>query len=348
LRYERVAIASIGWELGDEVVTSAAIEDRLAPVYERLGLVPGRLELMTGIRERRFFAAGVRPSDIAIRAGRKALERCGFDRARIGCLIHASVCRDFLEPATANVVHHALELPSRAQVFDLSNACLGVMNGVLVAANMIELGQIDAALVVAGENGRPLLDATIGSLLADETLTRKSIKSAVASLTIGSGGTAVVVAQKDLAGGHRIRGAAVRSATEHHRLCVGGAIEANDTGVTSETGLGMSTDAEDLLAAGIALARSTWADFRSSLDFVPDRFVTHQVGRAHHHALSEALELDPEQGYITFDRLGNVGSVSLPISFGMALESGFVRGSDRVALLGIGSGLSCLMMGVSS
>ncbi|MGB1409251.1 deaminase, partial [Alloalcanivorax venustensis] len=43
--------------------------------------------------------------DAAARAGRDALERSGVDPARIGCLIHSSVCRGFMEPATASVVH---------------------------------------------------------------------------------------------------------------------------------------------------------------------------------------------------------------------------------------------------
>jgi len=55
MRYQHVAIAAVSHALPPEVVTSADVEARLRPVYERLGLPEGRLELMTGIRERRFF-----------------------------------------------------------------------------------------------------------------------------------------------------------------------------------------------------------------------------------------------------------------------------------------------------
>lgn len=348
MRWQNVSIASVGWHLGDDVVTSTAIEDRLAQVYERIGLHPGRLELMTGIKERRFFGPGVRPSGIAAAAGRHAVEKSGLDPARIGCLIHASVCRDFLEPATANVVHHALGLSNDAQVFDVSNACLGVMNGVALAANMIELGQIESALVVAGENGRPLLDATIEGLLGDETVTRKSIKGRIASLTIGAGAAAILVARKDLAeNGHPIAGAVIRSATEHNHLCRGGVQDAGDTGVSPGTVLDMSTDAEALLLAGVDLAKRTWAAFVEETGLAnPDKVLTHQVGKAHHQGLFSALDLDSTRAFVTYDRLGNVGSVSLPITLGLAAEAGFVKPGDTVALLGIGSGLSSLMMGV--
>lgn len=348
MRWRNVSIASVGWHLGDEVVTSAAVEDRLSPVYARIGLHPGRLALMTGIDERRFFGEDVLPSSIATVAGRRAIEASGLDPARIGCLIHASVCRDFLEPATANVVHHALGLSGEAQVFDVSNACLGVMNGVTLAANMIELGQVESALVVAGENGRPLLDATIDGLLTDEALTRKSIKGAIASLTIGAGAAAILVARTDLIPeGHPITGAVIRSATEHNHLCRGGAKEAADTGLAGGIALDMSTDAEALLVAGVELAKRTWSSFVEETGFAaPDKVLTHQVGKAHDQALFAALGIDRDRSFVTYDRLGNVGSVSLPITLGMAVEAGFVVPGDEVALLGIGSGLSSLMMGV--
>jgi acyl-CoA:acyl-CoA alkyltransferase len=353
VRYRNVSIAGLGHELPPRVLTSSAIEDRLAPVYEKIGLVPGRLELMTGIRERRMFADGTRPSAIAANAGRMAIERSGVPKEAIGCLIHASVSRDFLEPATANVVHDRLGLRADAVVFDVSNACLGVMNGIAIIANMIELCQIDAGLVVAGEIGHHLVDATIVKLLAmREQLTRKSIKQSFASLTIGSGAAAVLLARSDLldsGASHVLEGGAVRSATQHNALCRGGASDGGgrDTGVGAA--LDMATDAEALLEAGIGLARATFADCLEALAWSKaqiDRVVPHQVGRAHHKALLEALGLPEEKAYVTFDRFGNVGSVAVPLSLSLAAEEGFVARGQSVAMLAIGSGLSSVMLGI--
>jgi 3-oxoacyl-[acyl-carrier-protein] synthase-3 len=293
----------------------------------------------------------VTPSEVAARAGLDALEKSKVAPASIGAIVHASVCRDFLEPATANVVHERLGLPARCQVLDVSNACLGVLNGMLLAANAIELGQIEAAIVVAGELGRGLVEATIEKLLADPEPTRKSIKSTFASLTIGSGAVAVVLARADLVRGGRRRlfGATVRSATQYNRLCRGGGEGRADTGVGAASALDMATDAEALLEAGIALARSNFDDFTVELGWARndlDRVLTHQVGRAHQKALFDALALDEKRSFVTYDFLGNVGSVSLPITLALAAEANFVRSGDRVALLGIGSGLSSVMMGV--
>ena len=62
MRFSRVVLAAATHEMPPEVLTTEAIEDRLAPVYERLGLHPGRIELMTGIQERRFWPEAVAPS----------------------------------------------------------------------------------------------------------------------------------------------------------------------------------------------------------------------------------------------------------------------------------------------
>ena len=94
------------------------------------------------------------------------------------------MCRDFLEPSTASVVHNNLGLPEESFVFDVSNACLGVLNGMCIIANMIERDQIKAGLVVSGENGGPLVNNTIENLLARSDITRNSIKTSFASLTI--------------------------------------------------------------------------------------------------------------------------------------------------------------------
>jgi len=148
MRYNHVCIAAVAHTLPPCVITSAEIERRLAPVYDRLGLPAGRLELMTGIRERRWFDQGTLPGAISIRTAIAALEKSGLDRRHFGALIHGSVCRDQMEPATAAGVHAGVGLPDSSLVMDVSNACLGLLNGMLIIADQIELGRIRAGIVV--------------------------------------------------------------------------------------------------------------------------------------------------------------------------------------------------------
>lgn len=345
MRFEHVHIAATAARLPEECVRSDALERRLAPVYERFGLNVGRLELMTGISERRFFAPGTRPSSAAAEVGAEALAASGVDAAEIGCLIHASVCRDFLEPATASVVHHALELTESCSAFDLSNACLGFANALTVVANQIERGAIRAALVVAAEDGRPLVESTIASLLAREDLTKAELKLAFASLTIGAGAAAAVVTCDELAppGAARLTCAVSGAATEHHVLCHGDQADGHH-------GPLMQTDSEAMLHAGNALLARTWARFLAESGWTledVDRVVTHQVGVQHRRLVLATLGLDPDRDFPTVETCGNVGSVSLPLTFTRAREAGFLEPGMRLAMLGIGSGLQAQILGVA-
>ena len=343
MRFEDVCIEAFGHVIPERVVRSADIETRLAPIYERLKLSSGRLELSSGIRERRFFAPGTRPSAVAADAGAIALEKSGIDRERIGCLIHAAVCRDFLEPATASIVHDRLELSERCSAFDLSNACLGFANAMAVAAAMIDRREIEAALVVAGEDGGPLVEATIRALVEDPRAGRAELKRAHASLTIGSGAAAVVLAHRSISRAKkRFCGGFSLADTKHHALCRGDRADLFD-------GPLMETDSEALMQAGNELAARAWLGFQRELGWSASdvqRIVTHQVGSAHKKLLFATLALDAKLDFPTVETLGNTGSVSLPLSFSLALERGFIRDGDKVALLGIGSGLQCLMLGV--
>src|SRR5260221_14196628 len=77
-----------------------------------------------------------------------------------------------------------------------------------------------------------------------------------------------------------------------------------------------------------------------------DRIFCHQVGSAHRKLLYKTLELDPLKDYSTLEYLGNTGSVSLPTTMAIALEKSPPKSKDKIAMLGIGSGLKCLMLGV--
>lgn len=346
MRYSRVCLESFGYTLPEVVVTSDEIEARLAPLYQRLKLPAGRLELMTGIRERRFWQPGTLPSAKSVESANKAIEAAGIDRGEIGALIHASVCRDYLEPATATVVHHRLGLSRDCLIYDLSNACLGFLNGVTQLANMIELGQIRAGLVVASEGSRELVENTIASLNADESLTRQSVKLAIASLTIGSGSVAAVVCDSSLSRtGNRILGGVFRTNTDLADLCHSG----RDEAVAGQMRPLMQTDSERMMLAGVEVAQETFADFLDELDWQIDdvhKTFCHQVGVAHRKLLFEALGLDPVVDFATVEFLGNTGSVAVPITAAMGIEHGWLKPDDQVGLLGIGSGINVLMLGV--
>jgi 3-oxoacyl-[acyl-carrier-protein] synthase III len=343
MKFAHACIESIATALPDEKWTSAAIEERLKPLYDRLKLPAGRLELMTGIRERRMWPAGTKPSDASAAAGRKVLARSALKAGQMEVLIHSAVCRDMLEPATASFAHHKIGLGSNCQIFDLSNACLGFLNGLVTLAAMIDSGQIKCGIVVSGENGRPLVEQTIRHLLA-APLDRNAIKPFFANLTIGSAAVAAVVCHEDLlpadAPRHRLLSGSAVAATKHSELCQGD---------TEGDALVMQTDSEQLLLAGVEVAQQTWQAFERETGWTratPDRIISHQVGSMHRKKLYESVGLDLAKDFSSFETLGNTGSAALPATLALAVEQGALQNGQKAALLGIGSGINCLMLAV--
>ncbi|MDH3200040.1 MAG: 3-oxoacyl-ACP synthase III [Myxococcales bacterium] len=333
MRFENVAICSVAHVDARDRVTSTELEAALAEPMHRLGIPRGILRGLTGIVARRMWDASFQPSEAATAAAEVAIERAGVDRGRLGILINTSVCRDYIEPSTAALVHRNLGLGSDCVNFDLGNACLGFLSGMEIVGNMIERRQIDYGIVVDGENSRYVVSKTLERLRqpdVDEAFFRANF----ATLTLGSGGAAMMLGRSDLVPhGHRFVGSVTVAATEHNDLCHGQVDQ-------------MQTKTRELLVEGIKLAKRTWDAAKVELGWSPgclDEYVLHQVSKAHTEKLAAALELEHEKILTTYEELGNVGPAAVPIVLSKAVEAGRVQSGNRVGLLGIGSGLNCSM-----
>ena len=324
--YTNTAILSVRGVDAPIVVTSDEFDAQLMTTYERVGLRPGLLENLAGIRERRWWPHDVSFVDAASMAGAKALAEAGIEPSRVGLLIDTSVSRAHLEPSAAVAVHHSLGLSTSCINFDLANACLGFVNGMQLAATMIDAGHIEYALVVDGEGSRRTQERTI-ERLASPKATKADVQGQFATLTLGSGAAAMVLGPADRhTEGHRFLGGVARAGTEHHDLCVGDLD-------------GMRTDTRGLLDAGLALSVATWSEAQTVFDWADmDRYVSHQISQVHTDAMCIALGIDPQRVPRTFPTRGNIGPASVP--FTLAAEVDALNAGDRVVLMGIGSGLN--------
>ncbi|NOX58354.1 MAG: 3-oxoacyl-ACP synthase III [Planctomycetes bacterium] len=344
MKYSRVKIAAIGYELAPNVVTSAEIEEQLGTLYDSLKLRRGQLERLTGVSERRYWDSGQVIWQPAAKAGHKALQLGAISPSDIGMLVYGGVCRDNLEPATACAAAHDLAIGPFAEVLDISNACLGVLSGMVHIANAIELGQIRAGMVVSCESAREIVDQTIERLLRDPDLT--TFKKSLATLTGGSGAVAVLLAEESLVkDGHRLLGGVAKTLPQHHGLCRWGPA----TGVSATAPMAMETNAAAVLEHGVVMGAETWRALRSHLGWgegKPDRIICHQVGSWHRNAILKAFEFPAGNDYATFAYLGNIGTASLPVTAAIAGERGFLEPGHQVGFCGIGSGLNCLFLGI--
>ncbi|MEW6265493.1 MAG: 3-oxoacyl-ACP synthase III [Thermodesulfobacteriota bacterium] len=336
MRFENVSILGVTHVDAPHRVTSQYLEDQLAPAKDRLGLKTNVLETLTGIVARRFWDPDVAFSTMATMAAEKVLEQTGLDRRRIGILLSTSVCKDYIEPSMASLIHGNLKLPPECMNMDIGNACLGFLNGMDVIGNMIERGQVDYGLIANGEGSRYAVECTLKRMLAPEA-DIKTLFDNFATLTLGSGAAAMILARSDLAPeGHRVVADVTLAATQHNRLCVG----QPDC---------MTTDASGLLKAGLKLAVETWEKATRELgwrDEDIDHYMVHQIGSMHVTKFCQAIGIEEKKLYKIFPEFGNTGPASIPMALCKALEAGLVKKGQRLGLLGIGSGLNCTMMEV--
>ncbi len=334
MRFGNVAIAGMAHLEAPHRLTSTEIDARLRDTMARLGMRAGLLEGLSGIVARRFWDEGTMPSDVAAKAAELALERADLPRDRVGVCVNTSVCRDWVEPSTACIVHGKLGLPATAMNFDMGNACLAFMNGMDVVAAMVERGAIDYGLIVDGESSRHVIDSTIARLNRPES-TDHDFRNQFAALTLGSGAAAMILCRADRhPDAPRYLGSTTRAATEFSHLCRG----QNDY---------METDTRTLLEQGLLLAQRTWQaavaerqDWRAE---AMDELVIHQVSSVHTEMLAELLGLDLQKVLRVYPEHGNIGPAGVPFVLSKALEQGRIDKGARVALMGIGSGLNCAM-----
>ncbi len=331
--FQHVAIAGLAHIDAPRRLSSEEINARLKPTLDRLGIKTDVLGDIAGIHARYLWEGDVQASEVATLAGVKALADAGIDPSRVGLLVNTSVSRDYLEPSTASIVSGNLGLPDTCQNFDVANACLAFINGMDIASRMIERGEIDYALIVDGETANLAYEKTL-ERLAREDATEEQFRNEMATLTLGSGAAAMVLARTELApGAPRYRGGVTRAATEWNTLCRGNLD-------------GMVTDTRMLLIEGIKLAQKTFAAAKQALGWVAeemDEFVIHQVSKVHTAAFTKAIGIDPRKVLTIFGEHGNIGPASVPIVLSKLREMGRLKKGDRVALLGIGSGLNCSM-----
>jgi 3-oxoacyl-[acyl-carrier-protein] synthase III len=310
MQFKNVVIQSLAAVDAPNKMSSSEIGERLRPVIERLGFRPGLIEEISGITSRRFWDAGTQPSDAATLAAEKAIKEADIDRDKIGVLINTSVCKDFLEPSNACLVHGNLGLHERCLNFDIGNACLAFLNGMDVAARMIEREEVEYALIVDAESSQYITEATIERLL-QPGVDEAQFRAEFASLTLGSGAAAMVMCQRELAPmGHSYLGSVTRAATQFNKLCHGQVDR-------------MVTDTRVLLTEGLKLATKTFGAAREVLGWVVeelDQFIIHQVSKAHTDSLMKVLGLDPDKIHRIYPELGNIGPAAVPIALAKAVE----------------------------
>jgi 3-oxoacyl-[acyl-carrier-protein] synthase-3 len=347
-RFRNVCIESFALNLPETEVTSAALEDRLAPLYERLKIPFGTLEKLSGIKARRFWSPETLPSEVATVAAEQALAGAGFDRSKIGAVVNCSVTRDYFEPATGCLVHGNLGLPETVMSFDITNACLGFSNGIQLMGSLIENGVIEAAVITSGENISRIIETSINLVLDKEDLTREELLRLLPTFTLGSGATAMVLCHKNIATKtHRVAGGIARSATQFKDLCKGN----GDFYIMQQVDLNpiMHTDSPQLMGEAAKLGGRMWKDFEEAIGWQReelDHIFCHQVGKQVNKAFYKEMTLDITKEFNVYSRYGNLVSSALPAAVFTGVTEKPIKEGEKMLMTGFGSGLNSIFLGI--
>lgn len=317
VRHVAVAVPE-GRESGEE------IEERLRARNPGLQVRSGLLRQMYGFEQRPVAPADVLPSDLAAEAGRRALDQAGLSASDVDLLIYAGIAEDMVEPAMSHIVAH--KLGATAAVFDVQNACNGVLNAIQVADSLIRTGQYGRALVVAGDLGSRTSRWDVPS--------RRELALSLAGYTTGDMGAGVLM-EADATPG-----------------VVGTYFTANSAGWSAatlvnpywangrDTVLRVDSDALFRSFAGMdTAAREALHSMGCKVDDLAVVCV-HQASVPFTRAFCDTLGIPDDKLTLTFPRYGNVTTASLPLQLAEAVGKGRLRKNDLVALFGLASGAS--------
>lgn len=292
----------LGWgtALPDKVVTNADLEQTLDTsdewIVER-----------SGIRERR---VGESTAELAIGAGRAALENAGVDPASIDLMVLATTTPDETVPATSAAVHHALGLGGGA--LDLNAACSGFVYSLVVANGMLATG------------ARRIL------VIGAETLSRITDWSdRNTAVLFGDGGGALVLE---------------RSADEGQLLGwdLGLDAEAREI-LLAPIGGYIQMDGREVFKRAVRVMVDSANRTLEQAKVRPDEVklvVPHQANIRIIQAACDRLGIDRERAALVLHRTGNTSSASIPLALVDAIETGRLEDGDLVLLAGFGAGMT--------
>lgn len=320
----RTRVIGTGSYLPDRVVTN---EEVAVP----LGLPPAQIQQLTGIRERRWAAGHEAPSDMAIAAGRLALDATGCEASAIDAIIVSTTSPDMVFPSTACFVQRGLGCKG-VGAFDVSASCSGFLYGLSMAHAMIHSGQVRTCLVVASEVKSRFLDP----------------KDEATAILFGDGAGAVILrGEEDQSPEWRgVLGVRLHADGARHgliRVPAGG----------SRTPLSLDTLARHehvLRMKGASLFRVAIRRLEQAVQDILKEFgvrlgdikqvVLHQANGRILTQVADRLGVPQDRLSSVIERYGNTSSASLPIALDAAVREGKITTGDLVLLASFGGGLT--------
>jgi 3-oxoacyl-[acyl-carrier-protein] synthase-3 len=258
-------------------------------------------------------APNERTSDLAVFAGRRALQDAGVDPADLDYVIVATMTADEITPNSAPLVANALGA-HRAATYDVGAACTGFLAGLSQSAALVEVGRAERILLIGAESLTRLADL-------DDRKTAMLWGDGAGAAVIGPSESGAGLGRVDLLADGGL-GDTIVATHENGKIRMDGI----STFKIAVKNLSEST-VYTVAAAGL------------ELDDI-DLFVYHQANARIIRAVGERLDLDPAKVADYIGQLGNTSAASVPLTLSLSREDGRLRPGMKVLLGAIGAGFT--------
>jgi 3-oxoacyl-[acyl-carrier-protein] synthase-3 len=285
------------------------------------------IQSRAGMRERRIVAKGQATSDLAVAAGRAALERAKLTAEELELIIVATFTPDRPLPATACYVQSKLDAKNAAG-FDLSIACSGFVNALMTADSLVAGGTFRNALVIGAEVMSSVTDYEDRESCV---LFGDAAGAAVLGSRSGTGEILDHVVKIDGTGSEMIS------------VPAGGSLRPIDAEAVAARDHFLKLRGRQVFRFAVTAICDVVAEIITRNGFTIDDidwFVPHQANLRIIEAAATRLDIDLSRVVINIGRFGNTSAASVPLALDEAVRDGRIESGQLVCLVAFGAGLS--------
>ncbi|AEF18640.1 MULTISPECIES: beta-ketoacyl-ACP synthase III [unclassified Hydrogenobaculum] len=293
-----VSIKSIGIYVPSHVVTNEDLEKNIDTSDEWI-------TTRTGIK-RRHIAKDESIYDMAVKAGKMALEKAGLEE--VDLIIVATLSPEMLFPAVACVVQQHIK--SRF-AFDISAACSGFLYGLDIAKSYIESSNVNSILLIGAEKLSSIVDWTDRSTC----------------VLFGDGAGAAVITK----GEGDILSSVMFSDGKYKDL-----LYAEKCGFLKMNGKEVFKYAVRNMEAACRMAIEKAGVSIDEISLV----IPHQANIRIINSLAQKLGVPSSKVYVNIQEYANTSAASIPIAMYEAFEKGLLKRKDKILLTAMGGGLT--------
>jgi 3-oxoacyl-[acyl-carrier-protein] synthase III len=310
--------------------TGSAFPDRILTNQDLEKIVETNDEWIrtrTGICERRMAEPEIATSDLAARAGAKAIAEAGLTPADIDLVIVATFTPDHFTPSTACLVHGKLNIPN-CMAFDVNAACTGWIYALSCANGLLTTGMAKKALVIG----------------ADCVTRLTNFKDRTTCVLFGDAAGAVVLGEVEEGRGILSQFCSADGRQGQYIIVPGGGSRnpcSHEVVDKDEQFLQMSGNDVFKFAATTLPEAVNIAVDRAGLKIDDlDWIIPHQANLRIIDNAVKRLHVPHEKFIINIDRFGNTSAASIGVALDEAVGDGRVKPGQLICLVAFGGGLT--------